>query len=205
MISTEAEAVGKFVGDCISTPIVQAGTLLSVLSYMLYTEPLLGLVVLLIAAPQFFVVPIIQRRMNVQIRERARKLRQAGDLMVRNMQGNRGFDTSLKSEVGETFDTIYRVRLRVFKLKFGLEFLSVDYRRSGFSFYSLLAGSWFSKEEPKSVSLWLSSAGLIAFSTLGGADSFRAIDFRRKGPVRPDRGHPRQETVKSLLLATSPS
>jgi ABC-type multidrug transport system fused ATPase/permease subunit len=28
MISTEAETVGKFVGDCISTPIVQAGTLL---------------------------------------------------------------------------------------------------------------------------------------------------------------------------------
>jgi len=52
MISTEAEAVGKFVGDCISTPIVQAGTLLSVLSYMLYTEPRLGLVVLLIAVPQ---------------------------------------------------------------------------------------------------------------------------------------------------------
>ena len=30
-ISSQAEAVGKFVGDCISTPIVQAGTLLSVL------------------------------------------------------------------------------------------------------------------------------------------------------------------------------
>src|SRR5262249_32829642 len=36
-ISSQAEAVGKFVGDCISTPIVQAGTLVSVLSYMLYT------------------------------------------------------------------------------------------------------------------------------------------------------------------------
>ena len=70
MIAAEAEAVGKFVGDCISTPIVQAGTLLSVLGYMLYTEPLLGLVVLLIAVPQFFVVPIIQRRINAQIRER---------------------------------------------------------------------------------------------------------------------------------------
>jgi hypothetical protein len=44
-ISTQAEAVGNFVGDCISTPIVQAGTLLSVLSYMLYTEPRLGVVV----------------------------------------------------------------------------------------------------------------------------------------------------------------
>jgi ABC-type multidrug transport system fused ATPase/permease subunit len=51
MIGTEAEAVGKFVGDCISTPTVQAGPLLSVLGYMLYTEPLLGLVVLLIAVP----------------------------------------------------------------------------------------------------------------------------------------------------------
>jgi hypothetical protein len=30
MIASEAEAVGKFVGDCISTPTVQAGTLLSV-------------------------------------------------------------------------------------------------------------------------------------------------------------------------------
>jgi ABC-type multidrug transport system fused ATPase/permease subunit len=58
MIATEAEAVGKFVGDCISTPTVQAGTLLSVLGYMLYTEPLLGLVVLFIAVPQVFAVEI---------------------------------------------------------------------------------------------------------------------------------------------------
>src|SRR5499427_5245159 len=65
-ISSQAEAVGKFVGDCISTPIVQAGTLLSVLSYMLYTEPRLGLVVLFIAVPQLFIVPMIQRRINVQ-------------------------------------------------------------------------------------------------------------------------------------------
>ena len=43
MIATEAEAIGKFVGDCISTPIVQVGTQLSVLGYMLFTEPRLGL------------------------------------------------------------------------------------------------------------------------------------------------------------------
>ena len=59
MIATEAEAVGKFVGDCISTPIVQAGTLLSVLGCMLYTEPLLGLVVLFIAVPQVIIVALI--------------------------------------------------------------------------------------------------------------------------------------------------
>jgi ABC-type multidrug transport system fused ATPase/permease subunit len=81
-ISSQAEAVGKFVGDCISTPIVQAGTLLSVLGYMLYTEPRLGLVALFIAVPQLFAIPAIQRRLNVYVRERAHTLVRAGDLMV---------------------------------------------------------------------------------------------------------------------------
>jgi ABC-type multidrug transport system fused ATPase/permease subunit len=123
MISAEAEAVGKFVGDCISTPIIQAGTLLSVLSYMLYTEPLLGLVVLGIAVPQVVIVPLVQRRINVQVRERARTLRHAGDLIVEDMRDARESVSSLESEVGRAFKTIHDVRVRVFKLKFGLKFL----------------------------------------------------------------------------------
>lgn len=123
MISTEAEVVGKFVGDCISTPIVQAGTLLSVLSYMLYTEPRLGLVVLFIAVPQVVIVPLIQRRINAQVRERVRTLRHAGDLVVDNIRGGGEADSSLKSQAGKAFETIYGVRRRVFKLKFGLKLL----------------------------------------------------------------------------------
>jgi ABC-type multidrug transport system fused ATPase/permease subunit len=139
MISTEAEAVGKFVGDCISTPIVQAGTLFSVLGYMLYTEPLLGLVVLLIAVPQFVIVPMIQRRINAQVRERVRTLRRAGDLVVDNMQGSRGFAGSLGSEFGKALETIYGARLRVFKLKFGLKFLVGALQSTGV-FILLFAG-----------------------------------------------------------------
>jgi len=123
MISSEAEAVGKFVGDCISTPVVQAGTLLSVLSYMLYTEPLLGLVVLFIAVPQVVIVPLVQRRINGQTRERAQTLRQAGDLVVDDVRHGGESDSSLKSQVGKAFETIYKVRLYIFKLKFGLKFL----------------------------------------------------------------------------------
>jgi ABC-type multidrug transport system fused ATPase/permease subunit len=122
MISTEAEMVGKFVGDCISTPIIQAGTLLSVLSYMLYTEPRLGLVVLFIAVPQLVIVPLIQRRINERTRERVRTLRSAGDLVVDNIRGGDS-DGSLKRQVGTAFGAIYDLRLHVFRLKFGLKFL----------------------------------------------------------------------------------
>jgi ABC-type bacteriocin/lantibiotic exporter with double-glycine peptidase domain len=52
-----------------------------------------------------------------------RTLRHAGDLTVEDMQGGRGSLASLKGEVSKAFETIYGVRLRVFKLKFGLKFL----------------------------------------------------------------------------------
>ena len=90
---------------------------------MVYTEPLLGLVVLFIAVPQIFIVPIIQRRINEQVRGRTRTLRRAGDLIVDDMQRSRGSASSLGSEIGKAFELIYSVRLRVFKLKFGLKFL----------------------------------------------------------------------------------
>jgi ABC-type multidrug transport system fused ATPase/permease subunit len=122
-ISSQAEAVGKFVGDCISTPIVQAGTLLSVLSYMLYTEPRLGVVVLLIAVPQLFVVPMTQRHLNVYVRERAHALARAGDLMVDPALRRGPSGGSLGSEISKAFETIYQARLHVFKLKFAVKFL----------------------------------------------------------------------------------
>jgi ABC-type multidrug transport system fused ATPase/permease subunit len=122
-IFSQAEAVGKFVGDCISTPIVQAGTLLSVLSYMLYTEPRLGMVVLFIAVPQLFVVPMSQRRLNVYVRKRAHALVRAGDLMVDPALRRDSSTGSLGGEIGKAFETIYRARLHVFRLKFAVKFL----------------------------------------------------------------------------------
>jgi len=139
MISTEAEVVGKFVGDCISTPIVQAGTLLSVLTYMLYTEPVLGLVILFIAVPQLVIVPLTQRRINSQVRERVRTLRHAGDLVVGHIRSGGEAASSFRSQVGRAFETIYAVRLRVFRLKFGLKFL-VSALQSAGVFALLFAG-----------------------------------------------------------------
>jgi ABC-type bacteriocin/lantibiotic exporter with double-glycine peptidase domain len=135
-ISSQAEAVGQFVGDCISTPIVQAGTLLSVLSYMLYTEPRLGVVVLFIAVPQLFVVPMIQRRINVHVRERSHTLVRAGDLMVDPALGD---GSSIGSEISKAFETIYLARRAVFKLKFGLKFL-ISALQSTAVFVLLFAG-----------------------------------------------------------------
>jgi len=167
-ISSQAEAVGKFVGDCISTPIVQAGTLLSVLSYMLYTEPRLGVVVLLIAIPQLFVVPVIQRRINVHVRERSHTLVRAGDLMVEPDLGHGLSAGSLGSEIGKAFETIYLARLAVFKLKFGLKFL-ISALQSTAVFVLLFAGGIMVLDGKTEIGIVVvpSSAGSTASSSLG--------------------------------------
>ncbi len=66
---------------------------------------------------------MIQRRINTLVRERVHTARRAGDLIVDNMQGSGAPTASLGSGIGKAFETIYGVRLRVFKLKFGLKLL----------------------------------------------------------------------------------
>jgi ABC-type multidrug transport system fused ATPase/permease subunit len=136
MISSEAEAVGKLVGECISTPLVQAGTLTSVLGYMLWTQPDLGLVVLLIAVPQVLVAPLVQRRINVLVKTRVGELRHAGDIVVDEMQAG---TRDRAAEVLQAFETIFGVRLRVFRLKFGMK-LTISGLQSLGVFILLLVG-----------------------------------------------------------------
>jgi ABC-type multidrug transport system fused ATPase/permease subunit len=116
MISTEAEKVGRFAGEALSTPLVEAGTLLSVLCYMLVTEPALGAVVLLLAVPQAIFVPWVQKKINRLVKERVKTLREANDLVVETMDEGAG---DKADEVKSIFERVVGLQLGVYRLKFG--------------------------------------------------------------------------------------
>ena len=61
MLSSEVEKLGGFAGSAISGPLLQVGTLISVLGYMFYIEPLVAAIALALYSPQFIVVPIFSR------------------------------------------------------------------------------------------------------------------------------------------------
>jgi hypothetical protein len=56
IVLAEAEPVGGFVGTSLSEPILQAGILLAVGSYMIYLQPLLALAVIAVFVPQAVLV-----------------------------------------------------------------------------------------------------------------------------------------------------
>jgi ABC-type bacteriocin/lantibiotic exporter with double-glycine peptidase domain len=111
MLAAEAEVVGSFAGAAISSPLVQIGTLVSVIGFIVASQPWLGALALLVVAPQAAIVLSIQSRINRQVRARVQSLRDASDRISRSDL------TRVEDEITADFRHIYETRCRVFFLK----------------------------------------------------------------------------------------
>jgi len=78
MLSSEVEKLGGFAGSAISGPLFSVGTLVFVLGYMFWVEPLVATIALALYSPQLIIVPIFQARMNRLSQQKALKLRALG-------------------------------------------------------------------------------------------------------------------------------
>ncbi len=86
MLSSEVEKLGGFAGSAISGPLLQIGTLVTVLGYMFWIEPLVAAIALVLYSPQFVIVPIFQARMNRLAGQKALKVRELGNFIVDNAE-----------------------------------------------------------------------------------------------------------------------
>lgn len=116
MLSAEAEAVGAFAGAAIATPLMQIGTLASVLIFIVASQPWLGLLALAVVVPQAVVVMALQSRINRRVRERVQALRDASDRIS---------DTDLarvEEAIVTDFRDVFETRKRIFLLKLSSKF-----------------------------------------------------------------------------------
>ncbi|WP_456391081.1 ABC transporter transmembrane domain-containing protein [Profundibacter sp.] len=84
MLSSEVEKLGGFAGSAISGPLLSVGTIVFVLGYMFWVEPLVAMIALALYSPQFFIVPFFQARMNRLSQKKALKLRKLGSFIIDN-------------------------------------------------------------------------------------------------------------------------
>lgn len=123
MLSVEAESIGTFVGNSLSHPIIQIFTLISILSFMFYTDTSLAIVAVLIMLPQFLLVAGFQKYINRFVRHKTRLLRTASDRLIRDYDDGSFTETRAKRIFG-IFDKIYGARNYVYLLKFSSKGLS---------------------------------------------------------------------------------
>jgi ABC-type multidrug transport system fused ATPase/permease subunit len=132
-ISAEAEEVGKFAGSAFSEPLVQFGTLLSVITFVAATEPGLGVVAAFIVLPQVIIVQISQKRINRFVEQRIRLLRATtNQITTEDIH-------SVEAAITEKFDEIFETRRKIFGWKVATKFL-LSLTNSGGTVLVLLLG-----------------------------------------------------------------
>lgn len=135
MVATEAEEIGKFVGGAIASPLMQIGTLVSVIAFVAATQPYLGILMLLVVLPQAAIVMSVQRHVNTRIAERVKILRRATSMIAEDR-----IKETIDSLLSD-FDAIYETRRNIYLFKqsskFGLNALN------GFGTAAILVlGGW---------------------------------------------------------------
>jgi ABC-type bacteriocin/lantibiotic exporter with double-glycine peptidase domain len=123
MLAAEAESVGAFAGAAIASPLVQLGTLVSVIAFILASQPLLGALALGVVVPQAAIVVAMQARINRRVRERVQALRDASDRISES--DLRQVEDEVVADFREVFETRRRLFLLKLSSKFALSALSM--------------------------------------------------------------------------------
>jgi len=136
IVSSEAETVGKFVGDAFAEPLLQLGTLASVTVFIFYTSPTLGLIVLAMVAVQAALVLGTQARINALVHERVVLLRDAiNEITETDLE-------AVRAAVVADFDRIYDARRRIFIWKLSTKLILSLINGIGLVVV-LVLGGWF--------------------------------------------------------------
>jgi ABC-type multidrug transport system fused ATPase/permease subunit len=140
ILAQEVEPVGGFAADVLTLPILQGGTLATILLFMFIQDPVLGAAALTVLPIQLVLLPKLQRRVNALSRTRIKDVRQLGRHLSNQLHG---FDGSSRlAATTASFRELERVRRRIFLLKFFIKGLNNFLTAlTPFLFYSL--GGYF--------------------------------------------------------------
>jgi len=130
MITAEVEPMADFISDSFSMPMVQGGTMLTILFFMISEDPILGLVAISMVPVQAYVIPKLQTKVNLLGRERvvrARKLAGWVGESVLGIDDIHANDTSIymQANLSKKLGGIFNVRYQLYQKKFFMKALNV--------------------------------------------------------------------------------
>lgn len=175
IISAEAEELGRFTGGAFSDPVVQVGTLISVVGFIASTQPGLGLIALGMILPQVVLVLATQPKVNELVAHRVRVLR--GTV---NQITERDLDR-INDEVLAGFDEIFETRRQMFLWKLSTKFLLSTINGAGTVIVLLLGGALVLDGKTDVGTVVAATAGL---NRLQGPSTFMIAFYRQVSATR---------------------
>jgi ABC-type multidrug transport system fused ATPase/permease subunit len=129
MITSEVEPLGGFIGDAFALPAFQGGTLLTIILFMFMQDPILGAASIALYPMQGYVIPKLQRKVNLLGKARVRTIRRVADRLNESIHASADIHSHDNARFqlasfAHLLGTIYDIRFEIYQRKFFVKFLN---------------------------------------------------------------------------------
>ncbi|MDP6590571.1 MAG: ABC transporter ATP-binding protein/permease [Alphaproteobacteria bacterium] len=129
MITAEVEPLGGFIGDAFAVPALQGGLLLTAIFYIFSQDPLMGVASILLYPIQGYIIPRLQKRVNMLGKARVREVRKLSEKIGESVSGIQEIhanDTAQYelADFSQRLGTIFTIRFQIYNKKFFIKFLN---------------------------------------------------------------------------------
>ena len=143
MVTAEVEPLGGFIGDSFKLPVFQGGYLVVILAFLFVQNWYMALAAVALYPLQGYLIPKLQRRVNLLGKERVRLVRQLSNRIGESVAGVQEIHTHNsarreRADFSHRLGAIYEVRLQIYIWKFIVKFLNNTINQLGpFFFYAI--------------------------------------------------------------------
>ncbi|MEM8949602.1 MAG: ABC transporter ATP-binding protein [Pseudomonadota bacterium] len=143
MITAEVEPLGGFIAQAYALPAFQGGTLLTILFFMFAQDWVLGLAAIVLYPLQIWIIPKLQRQVNLLGKARVRQVRKLAERIGETTQGVRDIRANdatqyERARFGKELGVVFDIRFAIYKKKFFIKFLNNFLAQlAPFFFYSI--------------------------------------------------------------------
>jgi ABC-type multidrug transport system fused ATPase/permease subunit len=170
MILGEVEDLGGYFGLALSTPSFHGAMLVGTLGYMVYANPWMALISMVLFPIQMIFIRRLQRRVSAMSRDRVRMVRGLSDRIQESVGGLQEIhaNDTVAYESGRfrhQLQRIFRIRLNIYNLKYLIKWINNFLEKFG-QFLLLLVGGWLIINRPETFNLGVLVAFLQAYGQL---------------------------------------
>jgi putative ABC transport system ATP-binding protein len=143
MVTSEAEPMGGLMGDAVAQPVFQAGQMLTIVTFLFMQSVWFGLASVLLIPLQAWLIPLLQRQINLLNKERIGHVRHLATEIgesaagISDLRANGGWRYRL-ALISDRLGTLFEIRFRIYRKKFFMKFLNnLITQLTPFLFYSV--------------------------------------------------------------------
>ncbi len=129
MITGETEPMGGMMGDALTQPVLQAGQMLTILVFLFFQSFWFGLAAIALIPLQAWLIPKIQRQINLMNKERIKEVRTLAAMIGESAAGagdlreNGGWRYRL-SMITDRLGVVFTIRFQIYQKKFFMKFIN---------------------------------------------------------------------------------